>query len=259
MIPLHMGACGCVIVVPCYNEEQRFPVSQFQMFLSAPPADVHFLFVNDGSRDGTLTVLRRLEAEFPALVSVLDQSRNMGKAEAVRSGMLAAIAKGTSITGFWDADLATPLAEIPRLLTVLGDRPLVEMLLGSRVRLLGNSVHRKTFRHYSGRVFATLASLTLRLPVYDTQCGAKFFRVNYSLREMLEQPFISRWIFDVELLARYLVIRRRQSTEWDNTSPGIHEEPLHTWHDVDGSKLKPSDSIKAIGELYAIHRRYFAK
>jgi dolichyl-phosphate beta-glucosyltransferase len=246
----------CTLVVPCYNEEQRLPVEAFRVFLAEAPGGVRLLFVNDGSRDGTLGVLRRLADEFPA-ASVMDQPRNMGKAEAVRAGMLRAIADGAGITGFWDADLATPLSELPRLLAILQTHPEVAILLGSRVRLLGRSVSRKSVRHYSGRVFATLASLTLSLPVYDTQCGAKLFRVEPVLAEVLAAPFHSRWIFDVELLARYLVLRRSGPQAMAQPASSIYEEPLRAWHDVDGSKLKATDSFKALGELMEIRRRYF--
>jgi dolichyl-phosphate beta-glucosyltransferase len=247
------------MVVPCYNEEQRLPVAAFTSFLLSPPAGLRFLFVNDGSTDNTLVVLQHLKADCPGLVDVLDQTRNGGKAEAVRCGMLHAIAAGASITGFWDADLATPLSELPRLLNLLLTQPSVEIVLGSRVRLLGRSILRKPVRHYSGRIFATIASLTLNLPVYDTQCGSKLFRVTQELHEALAAPFGSRWIFDVELLARFLVLRQKQYPELGDPSLAVYEEPLRHWTDVDGSKLKTSDAIKAFGEIWKIRRTYFGR
>jgi dolichyl-phosphate beta-glucosyltransferase len=245
------------VVVPCYNEEHRLPIDAFRSFLGSPRAGLRFLFINDGSRDGTLTVLEHLQSAFPTLVDILNLPENMGKAEAVRSGMLHAIANGATVTGFWDADLATPLSELPRLLDLLLQQPTVEIVLGSRVRLLGRAILRKPIRHYFGRIFATVASLTLDLPIYDTQCGAKLFRVTDVLHEALATPFGSRWIFDVELLARFLTLRRHRYVELGDPALAIYEEPLLSWVDVDGSKVKTSDAIKAFVELFRIRRTYF--
>ena len=125
------------------------------------------------------------------------------------------------------------------------------MVFGARIRLLGRTIHRKAVRHYTGRLFATAASLTLSIPVYDTQCGAKIFRVTHGLEQVLAEPFSSRWIFDVEIVARF--IQRRGHAF---CVAGIYEYPLQTWEDVGGSKLRGSDFLKAGLDLMAIHRRY---
>ena len=165
-------AARCVVVVPCYNEAARLQPLRFSEFL-AEDQQVDFLFVNDGSRDATLSVLEALRKKHPDRIRVLDKQPNGGKAEAVRTGMLAAIAlEGVAVTGFWDADLATPLNVIPQLLTRLIEDPDLQMIFGSRVRLLGHAIHRKPIRHYLGRFFATAVSIILALPIYDTQCGA---------------------------------------------------------------------------------------
>ena len=156
---------------------------------------------------------------------------------------------GVAYTGFWDADLATPLYVIPDLLHHLASQPELAMVFGSRVRLLGHFIHRRPVRHYLGRCFATAVSIVLELPVYDTQCGAKLFRCTPQLHEVISTPFESRWIFDVEIIARFLVLQK------ENPAFGhyaIYEHPLPAWEDVTGSKVGPFDFLKAFYQLLRI-------
>lgn len=237
-----------LIVVPCYNEAARLHREAFLGFLEPHPR-VSFLFVNDGSSDGTRAMLESLCATSLGRMRVLHKERNGGKAEAVRDGMNAAMGSGEGLgmVGFWDADLATPLGAIPELLRQLEAVPRLEMVFGSRVRLLGREIHRRPRRHYLGRCFATLASLTLGLPIYDTQCGAKIFRVSAALREAMAEPFVSKWIFDVEIIARFLTLKGRQFCY-----EAIFEYPLHAWNDVGGSKVRSGDFFRAMGDLLRI-------
>src|ERR1700678_1031453 len=99
------------IIIPCYNEESRLDTSAFDRYLDAHD-DVGFVLVNDGSRDGTLRVLRELERRWPGRVAVIDQQPNKGKAEAVRIGLLHAMNGVTEYVGYFDADLATPFEAI---------------------------------------------------------------------------------------------------------------------------------------------------
>lgn len=243
-----------VVVVPCYNEADRLPVTEFDRF-ARDNSRCRFLFVDDGSTDGTGSVLDRLCESLPASFSQMRLDRNSGKAEAVRRGMLEAFDRyHPDYAGFWDADLATPLAVIPQCTGILEARPEILILLGARVKLMGHDIRRKALRHYLGRIFATCASTALNLSVYDTQCGAKVFRSSPEMREIFSEPFLSRWIFDVELLARY--IRQSKKTGTHDYEKTIYEMPLPQWTDVGGSKVKPSDFIKAFGELFRIYIRY---
>ncbi len=241
-----------VLVVPCYNEAARLDVVAFREGARSTPG-LAYCFVNDGSRDGTLAVLQALVRELPGRAAILDLPRNGGKAEAVRQGMLAALGWDVKAVGFWDADLATPLAELPRFREVLAERAQVEVVIGSRVRLLGRRIERRAARHYLGRVFATGASLTLGLPVYDTQCGAKLLRATPLAREVLATPFLTRWVFDVELLARY---RRLLSEQAPSIAERLYELPLLQWTDVAGSKVRPWDFVRSGLELLRIWRAY---
>ena len=236
----------CVVVVPCYNEAARLAPQEFERFLGESP-ETDFVFVNDGSTDDTRAVLDDLSARWPDRIQALHLRQNSGKAEAVRVGMLTGMqSAGVEYAGFWDADLATPLAAIPVFAATLERLSGIDIVVGARVQLLGRRIERKASRHYLGRVFATGASLVLALPVYDTQCGAKLFRVNERTTKLFQQPFGSRWIFDVEILARYL---KRESD-------GVYELPVDRWQDVGDSKVKPTDFVRAAGELVKIYRKY---
>jgi SAM-dependent methyltransferase len=242
-----------IIVVPCYNEAMRLDRHALREFAREHP-DPRFLFVNDGSTDGTREVLDELHREVPGRFLVSHLSRNAGKAEAVRQGVLRAFAEGAEYVGYWDADLATPLREILTFCSILEFRPEIDMVIGARVRLLGRSVGRKPLRHCLGRVFASAASLTLGIGIYDTQCGAKLFRASPEIMSLFRAPFRTRWIFDVEILARLMAARR--GTDRPRIDETVYEFPLHEWHDIAGSKVKPLDLLKAFFGLAGICWRY---
>ncbi len=192
------------------------------------------MFVDDGSIDDTPLVLEQLRQRCPRQVCTLRLGANVGKGEAVRRGIQVALRRRPAMIGYWDADLATPLDAIVRFQEVLRARPEVRLVMGSRVALLGRAIRRSGWRHLVGRAFATAASLALKLPVYDTQCGAKLFRVTPSFAELISRPFHSRWVFDVEILSRMLVAA--QLDENASILRAIYEYPLETWHDVRGTR-----------------------
>ncbi|MCQ2285489.1 MAG: glycosyltransferase [Bacteroidales bacterium] len=188
------------IVIPCYNESKRLKINEFLDF-SNTHTDIQFLFVNDGSKDNTLEVLQNLSVQHEH-IHYLDVQPNGGKAEAVRKGMIyAAENLTTDLIGFWDADLATPLSEIDNFIFQM-QRADFDIVTGLRLMRLGAGVKRQKLRHYLGRCFATTASIALQLPVYDTQCRAKLYKTSV-VPTLFKESFITRWLFDVELLARY--------------------------------------------------------
>jgi glycosyltransferase involved in cell wall biosynthesis len=241
-----------IVVVPCYNEARRLDARAFTQFRLGGHW-VEFLFVNDGSTDDTLEVLGKLRCASPDTIRVHDQQPNQGKAAAVRAGMLEALAAGVDYVGYWDADLATPLAALPDFLHTLEDRPGVDVVLGSRVKMLGRMIQRRAWRHYLGRVFATLVSELLRLPVYDTQCGAKLFRATDTLRRVLAEPFRTAWLFDVEILARLIA---SSPTGTAGVAERTYELPLDEWRDVAGSKLTRAAYARAATSIFALYRVY---
>lgn len=238
-----------VIVIPCFNEQQRLPVEEIRKFLTREKQNhVEILLVNDGSSDGTLAILQNLAAEWDE-VSILDLPENVGKAEAIRQGMLSLNSATHDFFSYMDADLATPIEEINHLLKYATSN--YKLIMGSRIKLLGFSeIKRSSRRHYLGRIFATFASMALNIPVYDTQCGAKLIR-REDVARVFQQPFISKWLFDIELIFRM----KKQYPEL-NPEDYILEVPLKSWKDVGGSKIKATTFLKAPFELMRIYLKY---
>lgn len=224
------------IVIPCHNEAERLDVASVRQLLSY---DQRVLLVDDGSTDGTWPVIEGLLED--DRISALRLPENVGKGEAIRRGMSHAIVDGAELVGYLDADFATPASEMLRLVSALREDAECTVLLGSRWLHLGARISRTPLRHYVGRVFATVASLALKMPVYDTQCGAKVFRVTPDLKVALSAPFSSRWAFDVELLGRL---------RWGNGGglgyplSSFQELSLREWTDVRGSSLNIPAAIQ---------------
>jgi len=236
------------VIVPCYNEEKRLQTQQFLQFLNEN-SNFSFLFVNDGSRDGTWDLLQN-NAKNNERFLTLNLEKNGGKAEAVRKGMLLAYENiECEYIGFWDADLATPLFEINNFVRIMQEND-YDIVTGLRLMRLGAKVKRKNSRHYLGRLFATTASKMLKLPVYDTQCGAKLYKKQI-VEPLFKNGFITKWLFDVEILARYIKLFGRE-----NAISKIYEYPVFQWEDIGGSQLKIKDFVKAPLELWKIKKKY---
>jgi dolichyl-phosphate beta-glucosyltransferase len=244
------------LIVPCYNEAKRLDVASFRSFL-AQRAGAHLLFVDDGSRDLTLELLESVRSGYEDSVSILPCPRNGGKAEAVRIGMLHALDHFKPIfLGFWDADLATPLDALARFAVILTQNAAIDMVFGARVQLLGRHIERRAARHYAGRVFASVVSVLLRMKIYDTQCGAKLFRLTPETRQIFASPFISKWVFDVEILARYQALLGRTPEQLQQV---IYEYPLERWTDVAGSKVRARDFMVSFLDVFRIYLHYLLK
>lgn len=242
------------IVVPCFNEEKRLQIDGFREYLNRND-DVTFVFVNDGSTDNTGKILDQLKESYCDCIDVLTLEKNSGKAEAVRVGILTTLSRNPRYVGFWDADLATPLDAIPDFVQTMNANNSIDMVFGARVQLMGRHIRRNARRHYVGRIFATVVSEMLHLSIYDTQCGAKLFRTTPYLEEIFHNPFISRWIFDVEIVAR-LIDYVKKNGNGKSIESMIYEYPLITWTDVGESKVKTGAYFQAAGDLMRIYRNY---
>lgn len=230
------------IIIPFYNEEKRIVLESFhQIFKNTSQYD--FILVDDGSTDNTNTILGEFKNKFPNL-TILKLDKNIGKAEAIRAAVLSI--SNTDFIAYYDADLATPFSELDKLIQFSIQNPNYKMIMGARIKLIGNGVKRSLTRHYFGRIFASIVSqFVLKVAVYDTQCGAKV--VDYqTANQIFAKPFISRWLFDVELL------KRLQKNH--NLKKVVKEIPLEKWEEIGSSKIKRTDFFKIPFELFQIYR-----
>lgn len=233
------------IVIPCFNEAERFKTADFLNFIGEVE-DVDLCFVNDGSKDNTLeklTALRQRNAERIKIVSYPD---NRGKAGAVREGFLQMENSGEyQWLAFADADLATPLSEILRLINIARWDESIMIVMGSRLERMGGVIKRKFYRHFTGRIFAGVISLLFRLKAYDTQCGAKVFHADI-VNAVFGQPFLSHWLFDVEILLRL----RKLRPDYNRI---VQEIPLDIWEEQGHSKIRFSHLLKMPFQLWKIY------
>jgi len=258
---------NCCIVVPCYNESERFQSVLFQEALQLYPF-LTIAFVNDGSKDNTHEILIEFQHQLPEELNnrcfVVSYAKNQGKAGAIQTGLtysipnkdidLSLIGAGEkpqtkfAYFGFWDADLATSFHELPWFFHFTENQEYL-MIMGSRIARLGAEINRTIFRHYSGRLFATFISQGLGWKVHDTQCGAKIFKEEIA-ELIIEKPFVTAWLFDVEILLR---IRNKLGKQVKST---IIEVPLRAWVDVKGSKIGMKDFIKVPYQIWKVFRHY---
>lgn len=225
------------LVIPCFNEAERLSKADFLDALSKWPW-LSFCFVDDGSTDSTAEKIAHLERLSPS-VRALYLPKNMGKAEAVRTGIRYLCKNACAdYIGFWDADLATPLDEIPSFMRHFEERPHIKAVIGSRWPHLGGNIQRNKARKLTGWIAKSIIRRILKAQVWDTQCGAKIFSRSLA-EEIFDSQFRTKWLFDIELLMR-IGCRR--------LSDLAVEHPVHAWSDVPGSKL----GIDAIADFITL-------
>ncbi|WP_447636455.1 glycosyltransferase [Flavobacterium microcysteis] len=235
-----------LFIIPFYNEGKRISFEEYLQIMGASN-EIDFLLINDGSSDDTLDILNKLSEKLENC-TVYSLSQNSGKAEAIRQGILHS-EKRYEYIGYLDADFSTPVSEMIRLLDNAKNDKKLNIVLGSRVKLLGNQVVRSQARHYFGRIFATIISkIILRVPVYDTQCGAKIIKADIA-KKLFEKPFLTRWIFDVEMLLRYKI-------SYPDFLIAVKEFPLETWIEKGNTSIKLKEFLIFPFQILKIYFHY---
>jgi CheY-like chemotaxis protein/glycosyltransferase involved in cell wall biosynthesis len=243
----------CVgVVIPCYNEEKRLLCTKFTNYISKN-SGYHLCFVNDGSKDRTLKILKKLQKGKEDFITIYNCEKNGGKAEAVRLGMLHLAKKeGLDYIGFLDADLSTNFDDFDDLIKIINHSG-YKIVSGSRIARMGANITKKFSREIISLTINFIIRKILSMDFKDTQCGAKAFRKDV-IDIAFEKKFVTQWVFDVEIFKR---ITQHYGLKKAKTM--LCELPLKRWIHVDGSKLSLKDSIKIIGQLAQIAWIYRSK
>ena len=212
------------IIVPAYEEQARLgnSIRRILAYVEREKISAELVVVDDGSKDKTAEIAETVAREFPDVTTkVIRYEANRGKGYAVKTGLLAASA---DIAVFSDADLSTPIEELPKLVepirageydVTFGSRALDRTLIGT---------HQPWRREQGGKVINLIIKTMSGLPFADTQCGFKAFNMK-KFRPLLETMTIDRFGFDVE----FLFVAARHKLR-------LKEIPVR-WNNVEGSKV----------------------
>jgi glycosyltransferase involved in cell wall biosynthesis len=230
------------VVIPCYNEEKRLDSKEFISFITKN-SGYRLCFVNDGSTDNTAEVLDNLRKGREDFIKIYNCAENVGKAEAVRKGMLYMNTQADlDYIGFLDADLSTSLIDFDDLVSVI-ENSSYKIVSGSRISRMGANITKQSSRKLISSMINLIIKKILSLDFKDTQCGAKVFHKDV-IEISFGKKFITKWIFDIEIFRRitlYFGLNKAKKI--------LCEQPLKRWVHIDGSKLSIRDSIKIIGQL----------
>ncbi len=230
------------IIVPAYEEQARLgdSVERILAYIEREKLSAELIVVDDGSKDKTVETGEAAALAFPdTLTKVIRYEANRGKGYAVKIGLFAARA---DIAVFSDADLSTPIDELPKLVepiqkgefdVTFGSRAIDRSLIGTR---------QPWRREQGGRLMNLVIKTMSGLPFADTQCGFKAFNMK-KFRPLLETMTIDRFGFDVE----FLFVAARHKLR-------LKEIPVR-WNNVEGSKVSVfRDTRRMFTELMQIRR-----
>ncbi len=230
------------IHIPAYEEQDRLggSLEKIVSYLRSSSTRAEVIVVDDGSKDDTAASAETFLSGIEDIeTKVIRYEENRGKGFAVKTGLLAASA---DIALFTDADLSTPIEEMPKLIDPIkkGD---FDVTFGSRAldrSLIGT--HQPWRREQGGKVMNLIIRTMSGLKFADTQCGFKAFGMT-KFRPLLEMMTVDRFGFDVEFLfvANYHNLR-------------LEEIPVR-WNNVEGSKVSVvRDTRRMFFELAQIRR-----
>jgi hypothetical protein len=242
------GKINTTIVSPIFNESRRFNSQHWSNILENN-SSVNFLFVDDASTDN-LDYIFSLEKKYKN-VFYLRLTKNLGKANAIRQGLLYAINNvelNSNILGYLDFDDSILASEVKRIISLFEDTiknsNSVDSLWASRVKLNGRYITRSNLRHFYSRILITLIGLNYPSLPYDSQCGFKLFLNDERFRESIQSRFFTKWFIDLEVLVRLSQIGGKKIDIW--------EEPLMSWKETKSFNYSFTGSFRIAREVFYI-------
>lgn len=225
------------LVIPAYNEAKRLSKTFSTLNKWKVPSGLkveQIIFVNDGSTDKTLTILKNTPLKFTK--KIISYRQNQGKGFAVKKGMLAS---KSSYTLLLDADMATNPTQLKKFLPFMEKD--TDIIVGTRKN--GHStvtVHQPFIRENLGKIFTKLSQLVLNVPVTDFTCGFKAFSLK-AKNHIFKRSLVNRWGYDAEIL--FLGTQLGYS---------IQEKSV-LWADQEGTKVSMlKDGLYSLTELAQI-------
>lgn len=236
------------VIIPTYNEEKRGIKKNLAVvmdFLESESYDYELIVADDGSTDNTVGVAEEF-ARGKERVKILKLSHR-GKGATVRDGMLEAEGKYLL---FSDADLATPIEELKRLLNWVKEQGF-DIAIASREGVGARRENEPYYRHFLGRGFNFLVKLIALRGIEDTQCGFKLFKAAVAkdilkrlkiyapLNGEIKHPYLGAFDVEILFLAKKLGYQ-------------IKEVPV-TWHYAETQKLDPlKDSLRMARDVLTV-------
>ena len=231
-----------VIVVPCFNEEERFNEVYFNQLTNI--RNTFWVFVNDGSTDDTGYKLEGFSKK--KNTKYLKLNTNVGKANAIAQGMSYAMGTINNIEwlGFLDSDGAFSLNDVVKIIGLTNPHVNCDAIYSSRVKMAGRNIKRNYWRHIMARLITSLFALAWRDIPYDTQSGFKLYKYSADFDTILQEPFKTKWFFDIEIFIRFIKIKGSNIVVW--------EEPVASWFDISGSKVNYRQALRILFEIILV-------
>ena len=223
------------VIIPAYNEERRIKqtISGLRSYLKSKKYAYEIIAVDDGSTDGTVTVLKDMPASDLRIITIT----RSGKGTAVKEGILSA---NYEYVFFMDADSSTDAGEIVKFINIFKKERDMDVIIGSRYLKGGSVIIQPPFRNFVGKTFSFVKSKLLGINFYDSQCGFKAFRLE-TAKKIFSKSVIKGFSFDVEILYIALLNNikvKEVSVEWKH-KPGGHVNII-------------ADSVPMLIELFQI-------